>query len=163
MVAAVLIFAVTANVFFTMNDDACTEPEIRKTHLPPISTVTVLANGAASPASAESAEQCANFKLSEQEIGEYICKAGTVAEHDYFHMLDWSPCHASGKVTFKNGVIGTWAIQQYRAGSLKLSSGRTLYLYCPQCQAKAFRLWMIDQNNAGSCDVDLSEVRLEHG
>jgi hypothetical protein len=53
-------------------------------------------------------------------------------------MLDWSPCYASGEVTFKNGLTGIWAIQQYRAGSLKLSNGRTYYLYCPQCQAKAF-------------------------
>ncbi len=138
MVAAALIFAVTANVFFPIGDDAGTEPEMRKTHLPPISTVSILANGATSPASEEPAEQCTKFKLSDQEIGEYIGKAGAVAEHDYFHMLDWSPCHASGKVTFKNGMTGTWAIQQYRAGSLKLSNGRTLYLYCPQCQAKAF-------------------------
>jgi hypothetical protein len=53
-------------------------------------------------------------------------------------MLDWSPCYASGEITFKNGIRGTWAIQQYRAGSLKLSNGRTFYLYCPQCQAKVF-------------------------
>jgi hypothetical protein len=115
-----------------------TEPKMRKTHLPPISTVTIRNNGATSPASGEPAEQCASFKLTSQEIGEYISKAAEVAEHDYFHMLDWSPCHASGEVTFKNGVTGTWTIQQYRAGSLKLSSGRTLYLYCPRCHAKAF-------------------------
>ena len=53
-------------------------------------------------------------------------------------MLDWSSCHASGEITFSDGVTGTWAIHQYRAGSLELSDGRTLYLYCPRCQAKAF-------------------------
>ncbi len=76
--------------------------------------------------------------LSHQEIRAYIGKASEVAEHDFHHMLDWSPCHASGEVSFKNGVTGTWAIQRYRAGSLTLSDGRTLYLYCPRCQAKAF-------------------------
>ena len=111
---------------------------MRKTHLPPISTVTIRHSGATSPASAEPPAQCAEFKLSYQEISGYIGKAAEVAEHDYLHMLDWSPCYASGEVAFKNGVKGIWTIQQYRAGSLKLSNGRTLYLYCPRCQAKAF-------------------------
>lgn len=138
MVVTALIFAVMASVSLASDDGSGTEPKMRKTHLPPISTVIVRTSGATSPASGRPVEQCANFKLSYQEIGEYIGKAAEVAEHDYLHMLDWSPCYASGEVTFKNGVTGTWVIQQYRAGSLKLSSGRTLYLYCPQCQAKAF-------------------------
>jgi hypothetical protein len=121
-----------------MDDGSGTEPKMRKAHLPPISTVTIRNSGSTSPASGELGEQCADFKLSYQEIRGYIGKAAEVAEHDYFHMLDWSPCYASGEVTFKNGVTGIWAIQQYRAGSLKLSNGRTLYLYCPRCQAKAF-------------------------
>lgn len=138
MVVAALIFAVMASASLAADDGSGTEPKMRKTHLPPVSTVTVRNNGAISPASEEQAEQCANFKLSYQEIGEYIGKAAEVAEHDYFHMLDWSPCYASGEVIFKNGVTGTWAIQQYRAGSLELNGGRTLYLYCPRCHAKAF-------------------------
>lgn len=138
MVIAALIFAVMASASIATDDGSGTEPKMRKTHLPPISTVTIRNNGATSPASGERAEQCASFKLSSQEIGEYIGQAAEVAEHDYFHMLDWSPCYASGDVTFKNGVTGTWAIQQYRSGSLKLSSGRTFYLYCPRCHAKAF-------------------------
>jgi hypothetical protein len=121
-----------------MDDGSGTEPKMRKAHLPPITTITIRNIGAASPASGEQAEQCAGFKLSYPEIREYLGKAAEVAEHDYFHMLDWSPCYASGKITLKNGVTGIWAIQQYRAGSLKLSNGRTLYLYCPQCQVKAF-------------------------
>lgn len=138
MVIAALILAVTASATLTAHDGTGTEPKMHRTHLPPISRVTIRNSGAISPASGEPAEQCADFKLSYEEIREYIVKAAEVAEHDYFHMLDWSPCNASGEVTFKNGVTGFWAIQQYRAGSLKLSNGRTLYLYCPQCKAKAF-------------------------
>jgi hypothetical protein len=138
MVVASLIFAVTASAFVATDDGSGTEPKMRKIHLPPISTVTIRNSGAASPASGAPAEQCADFKLSYQEIRTYLGKAAEVAEHDYFHMLDWSPCYASGEVAFKNGVTGIWAIQQLRAGSLKLSNGRTLYLYCPRCQAKAF-------------------------
>ncbi len=111
---------------------------MRKTHLSPISTVTIRNSGATSPALGGPEAQCTDFRLSNQEIREYIGNAFEVAEHDYFHMLDWSPCYASGEVAFNNGVTGIWAIQRYRAGSLMLSNGRTLYLYCPRCQAKAF-------------------------
>lgn len=138
MVVASLIFGVVASASVATDNGSGTEPKMRKTHLPPISTVTIRNSGATSPTSGEPTEQCADFKPSYQEIREYIGKAVEVAEHDYFHMLDWSPCYASGEVTFENGVTGIWAIQQYRAGSLKLSNGRTLYLYCPRCQAKAF-------------------------
>jgi hypothetical protein len=138
MVVVSLLFAVTASASAAMDDGSGAEPNMRTTHLPPISTVTIRNNGATSPASDEPAPECAGFKLSYQEIREYIGQAAEVAEHDYFHMLDWSPCHASGEVTFRNGSTGIWAIQQYRAGSLRLSNGKTLYLYCPRCQAKAF-------------------------
>ena len=114
------------------------EPKLHDTQLPPVTAVTIRNRDVASPASRESAEQRKRFKLSSQEIREYIGTAAEVTEDDYFHMLDWSPCSTSGEVTFKNGVTGIWMIQQYRAGTLKLSNGRTVYLYCPRCHAKAF-------------------------
>jgi len=140
MVIASLILAVAAGASPSTVDGAGTEPNTGKTQLPPISTITIRNSGTTSPASHETANQCTDFKLSHHEIRAYIARASQVTQHDYLHMLDWSPCHASGEITFNNGVTGTWAIQQYRAGSLKLSDGRTLYLYCPRCQAKAFPL-----------------------
>lgn len=138
MVVASFIFVVTTSTSLATGDGSATEPKMRKTHLPSVSAVTIQNNGATSPASSQPSTQCAGFKLSKQEIREFLGKAAEVAEHDYFHMLDWSPCYANGEVTFKNGVTGIWAIQQYRAGSLKLSNGQTFYLYCPRCRAKAF-------------------------
>lgn len=138
MVVALLLFAATASASLAAGDGSGSEPKMRKTHLPPIRAITIRNSGVTSSSSGEPAAQCVDFKLRYQEIREYIGKAAEVAEHDYFHMLDWSPCYASGKVTFKNGVTGIWVIQQYRAGSLKMSNGRTLYLYCPRCKAKAF-------------------------
>jgi hypothetical protein len=138
MVIAALIFAITVSSSLAAAEDSGIEPKMRNTHLPPVTAVTIRNSGVTSPASRESAEQCKIFKLSSLEIREYIGKAAEVTEHDYFHMLDWSPCSTGGEVTFKNGVTGTWMIQQYRAGTLNLSNGRTLYLYCPRCHAKAF-------------------------
>lgn len=138
MVIISFIVAAAAGASLATNDGSGTEPAMGKTHLPPISTITIRNSGTTSPASGESADQCVDFKLSYHEVREYIGKASEVTEHDYLHMLDWSPCHASGEVSFNNGVKGIWAIQQYRAGSLKLNNGRTLYLYCPLCKANAF-------------------------
>jgi len=138
MLIATLILAITASVSFAADGGSGTEPRLRSTHLPSISSITIRNSGTTSPIEGTPREQCTNFKLSYQEIQAYIGNASEVSEHDYFHMLDWSPCHASGEITFKNGVTGSWAIGQYRAAALKLSNGRTLYLYCPRCQARAF-------------------------
>jgi hypothetical protein len=114
------------------------EPVMHKTRLPPIKSITITRNGARSPAAGDLPDRCEQFLLSKHEVTEYLRKAGAVTKRDYLHLLDWSPCFASGKVTFENGVTGTWGIQQLQAGSLKLSNGRTLYLYCPKCRAKSF-------------------------
>jgi hypothetical protein len=128
----------SASVSYASDDGSDIEPKTHSTHLPPITTVTIQNNGATYPGSGNALEQCELFKLSELEVRHYISSAAGVTEQDYFHMLDWSPCYASGRVTFKNGVTGEWSIQQYRAGSLTLSDGQRLFLYCPQCQANAF-------------------------
>jgi hypothetical protein len=138
MVVAALIFSLMASSSVAVADDSGIEPKMHDTHLPPVTAITIRNSGSTSPASSEPAEQCKKFKLSSQEIREYIGKAAEVSKDDYLHMLDWSPCSTSGDVTFKSGVTGVWMIQQYRAGTLELSNGRTLYLYCPRCHAKAF-------------------------
>lgn len=136
---ALLILAMITSTSQANDGGAGIEPKTRATHLPAITALTLSNNGVTSPASGEPVAQCATFKLSDQEVRDYIGKAAAVTEQDYFHMLDWSPCYASGTVTFKNGVTGDWSIQQYRAGSLVLNNGQTLYLYCPECQANAFQ------------------------
>jgi hypothetical protein len=115
-----------------------TQPHLRRIELPAIRDITIDENGAKSPAGKDSPEECGAFILRKRDVREYFRRAGEVAHHDYFHMLDWSACYAGGKVVFSNGLTGTWGIQQLRAGSLSLSDGRTIYLYCPRCRAKAF-------------------------
>lgn len=135
MVTLPLIFALAAGAASAGSD---TEPAMRNAHLAPVTRVAIETSGATSAAAKEPDEQCASFKLSNKEIRQFLGKASEVAEHDYLHMLDWSPCYTSGTVTFKNGETGTWEIQQYRAATLKLNSGKTVYLYCPRCKAKGF-------------------------
>jgi hypothetical protein len=106
--------------------------------LPQIRAVEVKENGATSPAAGEPDPQCKSFRLSKANVIEYLRRAQLVSEHDYFHALDWSPCFASGNVYFEGGLKGVWGVQQYRAGSLKLSDGREFYLYCTKCKARHF-------------------------
>lgn len=114
------------------------EPNMRDPKLPAIISIAIKENAARSPAARESDEQCGQFVLTKAEVRRYLSAAREVTQDDYLHMLDWSPCYASGDVTFVDGVTGVWGIQQLRGGSLTLRNGRTIYLYCPKCMARAF-------------------------
>lgn len=114
------------------------KPLTTETRLPKVTTVKITENGAVAPAAADISLNCSAFHLSKKDVVEYLRKAREVSQADYLHTLDWSPCFASGTVSFANGLRGTWGIQQLRAGSLKLNDGRMLYLYCPTCRAPAF-------------------------
>lgn len=138
MVVASLFLSFAVTGALADASDAGREPATAKTNLPPIKSVVIRENGAASPAATEEAQQCSGFRLSNKEVLGFLHNAAKVSQHDYLHTLDWSPCYASGDVIFKDGLTGVWGIQQFRAGSLKLSDGRTIYLYCPRCRAKGF-------------------------
>lgn len=115
------------------------EPETKRFTLPPISSLTIEENGALSPAARDSDQTCRSFLLSKRDVTDFLRRAGEVTEHDYFHMLDWSPCYASGTLRFKDGTTGVWGIHRFRGGSIRFSDGRTVYLHCPKCRARAFQ------------------------
>ena len=106
--------------------------------LPNIRTIIIKENSANFGVAEKVERQCKRFRLSKASVNYYLRTAQIVTEHDYLHALDWSPCFASGAVYFEGGVTGVWGIQQYRAGSLKLSDGRDIYLYCPKCKSRQF-------------------------
>lgn len=134
-----------ASAWFVMTN-ACANDIVKRdvdsimhpTNLSAIIEITIKENGATSPASSESSETCKTFVLTKEEVRAYLRQAGEVTHHDYLHMLDWSPCYASGSVSFSNGMTGNWGINQFKAGSLQTSDGRHIYLYCPSCRAKTF-------------------------
>jgi hypothetical protein len=117
-----------------------TDPEVSLSPLilPSIRAINIKENGATSPAAENVEPQCKRFRLAQSNVIDYLRTAQVVTEHDFLHTLDWSPCFASGTVYFEGGMTGVWGIQQYRAGSLKLSDGRDLYLYCPKCKSRRF-------------------------
>ena len=106
--------------------------------LPRIQAINIKENGTISPAAENIDSQCKRFRLNQSNVIDYLRTAQVVSQHDYLHTLDWSPCFASGTVYFQGGVTGVWGIQQHRVGSLKLSDGRDLYLYCWKCKSRQF-------------------------
>ncbi|HEU4852075.1 MAG TPA: hypothetical protein VFT37_07970 [Telluria sp.] len=139
MVKFIIPLAVlVANLFQSAFADGVA-PEMKPFKLPEIATVTIKENGARSPAARQADQGCGGFLLSKRDITDFWRRAGEVSEHDYHHMLDWSPCYASGTLRLKNGMTGIWGIHQYRGGSIKFSDGKTIYLHCPSCKSRPFQ------------------------
>lgn len=127
------------SVLTSDSEDAGIVPKMHDPQLPAILTVTINENGATSPAAGPSNEGCESFILRQRDVLEYLREASEITQHDYYHRLDWSPCYASGVVTFKGGLTGVWGIQRFRAGSLRLSTGKQYFLYCQTCHAPALQ------------------------
>lgn len=110
-------------------------PVFRKTNLPAIKSLIVRRVGVKMAVGDQSAK-CGDFVLSKSEALEVLSRAGEVTEREAWG--DKSPCMVLGDVVFNNGLKGEWSIDQSRGGFLKLSSGRTLWIYCSDCHAKRF-------------------------
>ena len=124
--------------------DPCTkgseyEPSLCPLQLPKINKVTIVENAAKSPAEKDIAVTCASFSVNEEQVRRYFSMAKVTDESDAHHTLDWSPCYASGKILFSDGSTGDWNLSQFRAGSLVVSAGKKMFLYCPQCKFKPFQ------------------------
>ena len=119
------------------------EPDTSDPKLPAIKSIEIKKVAGRSPVARDSDEQCGQFVLSKAEVQRFFRVARAVTQHDYLHMLDWSPCYVSGKLIFADGQTAIWGINQRRAGSLTLSTGRIIYLYCLSCAARGFERTMI--------------------
>lgn len=115
-----------------------TEPLTYPLEIGTIITIKINGIGLTAPTSEGTQNDCDQFILTEQEVKDFFNATRTVREPDYRHMLDWSPCYVKGSLTLADGSTASWAIHRFRAGSLILNSGETIYLYCPQCRGTAF-------------------------
>ena len=115
------------------------EPKQTQVKFGQIRSVQITSQGLASATSADEPKGCAQFTLSKSEVISYLKNSGSITEQDYLHLIDWSVCTSTGKVVFSNGLTGVWTIQKYRGGSLNLSNGKTVYLYCTKCKGVNFR------------------------
>ena len=83
-------------------------------------------------------ENCSSFVMTPGLVRQFFQHAQAVSEHRRMHELDWSACHAEGRVTFVDGQSGSWMIARYGVGALTLSNGRlkdkTMFLHCAKCE-----------------------------
>lgn len=124
--------------------DGCTEateyqPRLCPIQLPRVATVRIAENGATAPASDAPAANCSKFRLTANGVRRYLSRAMEANESDAHHTLDWSPCYASGTLTFADGRSAHWSISQAGTGSLARDDGTRVFLYCPTCKRKPFR------------------------
>lgn len=114
---------------------------IRPFKVPKVKSVAIEKNGAWSDqynASTETARECVKFKLKKRDVHEFFKYARRVSYKEYWNDLNFSKCHATGRVLFENGDAGQWTIEAFRKGVLSLSDGRNVYFYCTKCTGKAF-------------------------
>jgi hypothetical protein len=126
-----------------LGNDGCTaateyQPVLCPIKLARIAAIQIEENGAKSAASEEQVD-CSQFKLTPKGVRRYLSRAMEANESDAHHTLDWSPCYASGIVTFADGKKAHWSISQAATGSLSIHEQHRLFLYCPSCKKRPFR------------------------
>ncbi|MBN3782491.1 hypothetical protein G3O06_33890 [Burkholderia sp. Ac-20345] len=103
-------------------------------------SVEIVRNGAwsADISGDETAEMCRRFVLRRADVSAFFKRAGRVTERAYSHDLDAASCYAEGDARLAGGGAAKWRIDQARRGFISMHDGRTIYLYCPKCQAAVF-------------------------
>lgn len=138
ILAAGLLTAACASAQNPQADDDGTEPRLQDAGLAAVSTVRIARNAARAKGPESDQADCSGFVLDDASVRKFFATTRAVAADDYWHTLDWSPCHASGTVTFVDGRTATWSLHQLQAGSVVFEDGREIYLYCPECRFKPF-------------------------
>jgi hypothetical protein len=125
-------------------NDKCTEgsefePALCPIRLPEITAIQIQENGAKAAASQDQNVDCSDFKLDAKQVQRFFSLATEADERDAHYTLDWSPCYASGTLTFADGKTAHWSINQFRTGTLAIDDVTRMFLYCPKCDFKPFQ------------------------
>jgi len=115
------------------------EPRTCPLELPRITRVTILRDAVKSIQETDPAVSCSGFKLTPKLVRRYLGHAKGVDPNEAHHTLDWSPCFASGEVSFADGRRGQRHIEQLRSGTLKIGDADEQILYCPSCKFRPFQ------------------------
>lgn len=115
------------------------EPPLCPIRLLKIESVRIEENGAKAAAAQYQDVNCSGFKLDAKAVRKFLSRAKKTNESDAHHTLDWSPCYASGTLTFIGDKTAHWSINQLRTGSLVIDGGNSMFLYCPTCNFRPFQ------------------------
>ncbi len=134
----VLLATLSFSLMACSTTDLSIEPHATELDIGKIVKINIIKSGQASAGDGATKKECSNFLLTREEVQNFFGKTKSVSEGDYRHMLDWSPCYIEGELILSDMSVAVWAIHKYRAGSIVLGDGETIYLYCSECQANAF-------------------------
>lgn len=121
-----------------VSTDEFAPPSRYRLELPAIERLTITESGMGSPAEPDVQPACTEFVLDDAQVRQFLRDADGVDQRDYMHTLDWSPCHARGRIEFADGRAGIWTIRQFQTGSIAFDDGGEVFLFCPACNWKPF-------------------------
>jgi hypothetical protein len=133
-------FTLSTASFATSNCTKSTEyePSLCRIKLPPIATVVIEKKfaGKTSTGNIQDDDKCDKFILTPMAVKRYFRETMLFNETDFHYYKQWTPCHASGTLTFRDGRKGKWLIDALQNGTLKVENGKEIYLLCDKCNFK---------------------------
>jgi hypothetical protein len=159
-IVAIVVILISIAANSCLGEDKCTKPTEFMPRLCPITfpkiiKVRIEKNAARSSVyDIEQRYSCSDFIFTEEKVRQYLSLVMTTDRQSASNVLDWSPCYASGNLTFENGRTAHWNINQGQAGTISTNgwedseSGDVIYLYCPKCKFKP----LVDTSDEGMED-----------
>jgi hypothetical protein len=76
---------------------------------------------------------CSAFRLSEEQVREFVRAAREVDVRSYAADLEYAPCSVEGSLTLNNGLDAKWEIEMSRRGRVVFEDEHIMLLHCPGC------------------------------
>jgi hypothetical protein len=76
----------------------------------------------------ETPEQCKLFQLSQKKALLWFQRSREISKHDWFEMMDWTPCRSSGTLITNGGKTYEWELDQSGRGRIFRSEKTEIYL-----------------------------------
>ncbi|GIX24592.1 MAG: hypothetical protein KatS3mg122_1823 [Caldimonas sp.] len=141
MAAAFLVAAgATASNSQKAPADEGIEPTTFALNLPDVRWVVITENAQRIAPDVDTDLRCDRFAVTQREIATFLRRAQAVSAQDAMHVLNWTPCRASGRVGFVDGRTGHWSVNLSRKGWLRMDDGQEIHMVCPECRLAGQRL-----------------------
>lgn len=140
----VCILWLVANASYAANhciEGTDIKPRLCAFILPKITSITITENAAKSSAETDATVSCSSFRINQAKVRRYFRKTKLTTQSEAHSTLNWSPCYATGKMTFNDGRSADWMLDQFRSGAIIIKGEEKQVVYCPQCKFSPFIWW----------------------
>lgn len=115
-------------------------PRICPIKLPQVRSVAVTPDAQDAGAQAQPWADCSRFRLTPSLVRRYLSRAWLVDDPRGESAVDRGPCSAEGTVTWTDGRVAHWRIEQIGTATLSMGNGeQVLTLLCLRCGFPPFR------------------------